>query len=72
MCDLDRLQAELDRHRHELLDLSARNRLIHAGPAKNAKAVRIVDERGDEVWRLLVSEKKAMSFLPRPERAGAA
>jgi hypothetical protein len=54
MGDLDRLRAELERHRRELLDLTARNRLIHASPAKNARAVRIIDERSDEAWRLLV------------------
>ena len=50
--------------RRELLDLSARNRLISTprGSSQGRK-VEIVDERSEEIFRLLVRERKAMSFL---------
>ncbi len=55
----------LQKAREELLDLSARNRLINTprDPARGKK-LDIVDERSEEVFRLLVRERKAMSFLP--------
>ena len=58
----------LQRARQELLDLSARNRLINTprDPARGKK-LDIVDERSEEVFRLLVRERKAMSFLPGQE-----
>ncbi len=51
--------------RRELLDLSARNRLISTprGTSQGRK-IEIVDERSEEVFRLLVRERKTMSFLP--------
>ena len=58
------LDVKLDRARTELLDLSARNRLLNMPrSAKNAKAVEIVDERSEAVFRLLVSENRAFTFL---------
>jgi Protein of unknown function (DUF4011)/AAA domain len=50
--------------RRELLDLSARNRLISTPRASfQGKKIDIVDERSEEVFRLLVRERKSMSFL---------
>ena len=51
-----------------MLDLSARNRLISTprGLPRGEK-IEIVDERSEEVFRLLVRERKAMSFLPGVE-----
>ncbi len=51
--------------RRELLDLSARNRLISTprGSSQGRK-IEVVDERSEEVFRILVRERKAMSFLP--------
>ena len=51
-----------------MLDLSARNRLINTprDPARGKK-LDIVDERSEDVFRLLVRERKAMSFLPGKE-----
>src|SRR4051794_21484385 len=59
------LHGILQKAREELLDLSARNRLINTprDPARGKK-LDIVDERSEEVFRLLVRERKAMSFLP--------
>ncbi|HKI20405.1 MAG TPA: DUF4011 domain-containing protein, partial [Isosphaeraceae bacterium] len=51
--------------RRELLDLSARNRLISTPRGFSpGRKIEIVDERSEEVFRLLVRERKAMSFLP--------
>src|SRR5271157_634167 len=51
--------------RRELLDLSARNRLINTPRGSSpGRRIEIVDERSEEVFRLLVRERKAMSFLP--------
>src|SRR5579872_810320 len=54
----------LDRARQELLDLSARNRLIST-PRETSRSKRldIIDERSEEVFRHLVREKKAFTFL---------
>ena len=50
--------------RRELLDLSARNRLIST-PTRiiPGRKIEVVDERSEEVFRMLVRERKAMSFL---------
>jgi hypothetical protein len=59
------LAEKLDRARTELLDLSARNRLLNMPKStKSSKTIEIVDERSSEVFRLLVSEAKAFTFLP--------
>ena len=56
------LEAKLERARMELLDLGARNRLLHVPRfSKSAKTIDVVDERSAEVFRLLVRESKAFS-----------
>ncbi|AFL53335.1 very-short-patch-repair endonuclease [Sinorhizobium fredii] len=58
------VEAKVERARTELLDFSARNRLLNVPRfSKSAKTVDIVDERAAEVFRVLVSEGKAMTFL---------
>ena len=54
----------LRKTRESLLDLSRRNRLINC-PKSNARSKRldIVDERSDEIFRMLVVEGRAFSFL---------
>jgi len=48
----------------ELLDLSARNRLLNVPrSSKAAKTIEVVDEISAEVFRLLVREGKVMTFL---------
>lgn len=50
--------------RHALLDLSTRNRLLNTPlRTRNNRAIEIVDEKADEVFRAL-SDGKAMTFLP--------
>lgn len=59
------VEAKLERARTELLDLSARNRLLNMPRSvRSSKAIEIVDERGTEVFRLLVAEGRAFTFLP--------
>lgn len=62
--------AKLQRARAELLDLSARNRLLNVPRfSQTARTVDIVDERSSEVFRLLVREAKVFTFLPGRETA---
>ncbi len=58
------LLARLEEARRELLDLTARNRLIHT-PRRQARArnIEIRDERSALVFERLVRDRKAMSFL---------
>jgi len=60
---VDRLQSA----RRDLLDIGTRNRLINT-PRSSGRSTRleIADELSEEVFRHLVAERKAMSFLPRP------
>jgi len=68
MATIETIRTRLERSRKELLDLSARNRLINTlrGRSKS-RSLEIVDELADEVFRVLVRDKKAMSFLPGSE-----
>lgn len=61
---------QLERARHDLLDLTARNRLLNT-PLARGKSTRldIVDELTSEVFRILVQEHREMSFLPTAESA---
>lgn len=59
------LETFLEENRRELLDLSTRNHLLSMPvETKSARVVHICDERSDEIFRLLVNEKKTLSFLP--------
>lgn len=54
---------KLDRARMELLDLSARNRLLNMPrSSKSARSIEIVDEKGAEIFRLFVREGKVFTF----------
>lgn len=68
------LATKLERSRMELLDLSARNRLLHTPRfSKSSKSIDIVDEKSAEVFRLLVRENKTFTFVPgRPDRGTTA
>lgn len=58
------VEAKIERARTELLDLSARNRLLNVPRfSRSAKTIDIVDEKSAEIFRLLVTEGKAMTFL---------
>ena len=63
------IEVKLDRARAELLDLSARNRLINVPRfSKAAKTIEVVGEASQEVFRMLVREGKAFTFIPGRER----
>ena len=68
------IETKLDRARMELLDLSARNRLLNIPRfSKSAKTIEIVEEKSSEIFRLLVRDGKAFTFVPgREDRDGAA
>ena len=58
------VEAKIERARTELLDLSARNRLLNVPRlSKSAKTVDIIDERSVEIFKILVTEGKATTFL---------
>ncbi|HEY4355853.1 MAG TPA: DUF3320 domain-containing protein [Acidobacteriaceae bacterium] len=62
------LDVKLERARTELLDLSARNRLLNTPrSAKSARSIEVVDEKSGEIYRLLVEEGKTFTFLPGRE-----
>lgn len=63
------ISTQLDTSRQTLLDLSTRNRLLNIPrQRKNAKVIEIKDELSSEVYRLLVNDGKALSFLPGREK----
>ena len=66
MNEMNSIQTKLDTARAELLDQSLRNPLINYRLSR-ARGVEIVDESPPDVYRILVQEGKAMSFLPKPE-----
>ncbi|WP_186094178.1 DUF3320 domain-containing protein [Burkholderia gladioli] len=58
------LVEKLERARVELLDLSARNRLLNMPRgARGGRSIEIVDEKASEIFRLLVREGKTFTFL---------
>lgn len=59
------IETKLDRARTELLDLSARNRLLNIPRSgKSAKILEVIDERSTEVFRHLVRDGRSMTFVP--------
>jgi len=59
----------LDAARRDLLELSTRNRLLSTPRRrKRSRSLEIVDEKSDEVFRLLVEKGKAMTFDPAPDK----
>ncbi|UEP26850.1 MULTISPECIES: DUF3320 domain-containing protein [unclassified Burkholderia] len=58
------LAEKLERARVELLDLSARNRLLNVPRgARGSRFIEIIDEKVGEIFRLLVREGKTFTFL---------
>lgn len=58
----------LNRDRKDLLDLTYHNRLLNV-PRRQArsKTLEIIDEKSDEIFRILVEEGKTMYFRPIPK-----
>jgi very-short-patch-repair endonuclease len=66
------LSAKLERARLELLDMSARNRLLNIPRSgKSVATLEIVDEHTRQIFRLLVQENRTFSFLPGRAAPGA-
>ena len=62
------IRGVLEKARLELLDLTTRNRLLNTRrTATRSGRLEIVRELSEEVFRILVSEKKALAFLPASE-----
>ena len=65
------VEVKLESARTELLDLSARNRLLSIPrSAKSTKTLEIVDELSDEIYRLLVGASRPFTFLAGKSAAG--
>ena len=64
----DPIDAQITRSRRELLDLTARNRLINT-PLTRSRSSRldVTDELSSEVFRILVQERREMAFLSKEE-----
>ena len=61
----------LNSGRRELLDLSTRNRLLSIPvDSSSARIISVRDEISEQAYRLLVTQKKAFSFLPGRSSAG--
>ncbi len=60
------VRAAIETSRKELLDLGLRNPLLNYRPSR-ARGVQIADERPEEVFRILVTENKTMTFKAVPE-----
>ena len=67
------LHTKLESARRELLDMSTRNRLLNT-PRGSTRSSRldIVDELSEQVYRILVCNKRPMTFKPGYEKASRA
>jgi hypothetical protein len=62
----DKIPLVIEASREELLDLGLRNPLLSYRPSR-ARGVEVVDELPTEVFRILVRERKPMTFQATPE-----
>lgn len=64
----DPIDAQITRSRRELLDLTARNRLINT-PLTRSRSSRldVTDELSSEVFRIIVQERREMAFLSKEQ-----
>lgn len=64
----DPIDAQITRSRRELLDLTARNRLINT-PLTRSRSSRldVIDELSSEVFRIIVQERREMAFLSKEQ-----
>jgi hypothetical protein len=60
------IEPRLEIARRELLDLGLRNSLLNYRPLRS-RGVTVVDESPIELFRLLVTQERKLSFLPAPE-----
>jgi len=64
------LEKLLEESRHELLDLTTRNRLLSMPvQSKSVRTIEVKDEKSEAIFHILVTEKKVMTFAPGIERS---
>lgn len=56
------LIGKIEHARHELLDLSVRNRLLHTPRGGRARIIEVVNELGQAMYKTLVLDKKRFTF----------
>ena len=61
--DRESIAAQLNQSRKDLLDLTLRNSLLNFRPSRT-RGLKIIDEIPREVFRILVRDRRAMSFRP--------
>lgn len=61
------VERKLDNSRRDLLDLSMWNKLLNYRALKT-KGLEIIDELHDEIFKILVTDKRGMTFLHSPEQ----
>ena len=67
----DIVREQLEAARKDLLNLGLRNKLISYKPLR-ARGLEVVDELPEEVFRILVSNGRRMSFIPAVDDEDAA
>jgi very-short-patch-repair endonuclease len=61
----DIVRRKLEAARHQLIERNLRNKLVNCAlTSKRSKQVRFVDERADEIFKILLAQKKEMTFAP--------
>lgn len=63
---MDPVGEKIEQARRDLLDLGLKNTLLNYRELRS-KGVRIIGERPEEVFRILVEEGRSLSFLPAPQ-----
>src|ERR1700680_2499281 len=59
----DIVRRKLDQARHQLIERNLRNKLVNCAlTSKRSHQVRIVDELPDEVLKILLAQKRDMTF----------
>ena len=61
------VRRRLEEARQDLLDLTTRTRLLNTPRGLRPKTIEVVDEFSEEIFRILVTEGRKMSFLPLAE-----
>ena len=64
---MNTIENQLNIVRDELLDLSLRNTLINYRHLKS-RGVEVVDELPEQIFRMLATESRPLTFLPAPEK----
>src|SRR5437016_6659841 len=61
----DIVRRKLEAARHQLIERNLRNKLVNCAlTSKRSKQIRVVDELADEIFKMLLAQKKEMTFAP--------